>query len=193
MGIRDCLYVMFDVETTGPDIRRGSLVSVAAVAFKPAEFYIPTDTFRMNVELTPSDPRDPDTMRWWSKFPQMWHQNTVDPRPRSEVASHLVSFLRRFPDFVPVAYPAAFDAQFVQDLLRCAEDADEFFDYKRAGGWSWFCAHTYATSQMKDHHLQCRRSKWPKYWSDETLQVTHDPLDDCHNQAYALNEMFKGL
>jgi hypothetical protein len=118
------VVVSVDIETTGPSPAVGSMLSVGAVAYDEDGAEL-GDYYATLLEVghgglvgSPPAPRDADTMRWWSQWPDRWEDATRSPRYPTVVMREFAAWVEALPGRpVFLAWPAGFDWSFVSYYL----------------------------------------------------------------------------
>lgn len=105
--LSDVRFVVFDTETTGLDLTKNRLLSIAGVAMNGAEVAL-DDTFDVMVEQTDVGGADAAVVHGLIK------NDLVGGLPESEAAARFLAFAR---DAVLVAHHAAFDLRMLQKAI----------------------------------------------------------------------------
>jgi hypothetical protein len=168
------IYVSTDIEADGPFPGAHSMLSLGSAAYLPDKTLF--DTYTVNLETLPGANGHPDTMKWWSKYPEAWNACRIDARPPGEAMPEYVAWLKSLPGKpVFVAYPAGFDFTFVYWYLM-----------KFAGESPFSCValdiKTYAAAMLKQEYRKTTRNSLPKAWFDD-LPHTHIALEDAIEQG----------
>lgn len=168
------IYVSTDIEADGPIPGPCSMLSFASAAYTPDKELV--DTFEANLETLPGATPDPDTMRWWERFPEAWEACRREPEPPAAALPRYAKWVRGLrgrPVFV--AYPAGFDFTFVYwYLLRFAGD--------NPFGHSALDIKTFAMAMLGKPYRDSVKANMPRRWLDD-VPHTHVALDDAIEQG----------
>lgn len=104
-------YVSIDIETDGNLPGVNSMLSLGAVAFDSEGNELDT-WYNKFLPLESARP-DPDTLKWWEKFPAAWEECHVNPSLPGTAIDSLNGWLNGLPGkAVLMANPAAWDGMF---------------------------------------------------------------------------------
>jgi DNA polymerase III alpha subunit (gram-positive type) len=168
------LYFSIDIEADGPIAPNNSMLSFGCAAFDENGKLL--ETYSSNLELLPGAVQDPDTMKFWSNFPDAYkatRQNLQDPKKAmQDFANWILSFGCK-PVFV--GYPATFDAAFINWYFIN-------FTGKNPFGFVAIDIKTYAMAVMKKPFFQCSKKNFPKEWLSP-VKHNHIALSDAIEQG----------
>ncbi len=176
------IYVSTDVEADGPIPGPHSMLSFASAAHRADKALVAT--FSANLETLPGAAPHPDTMKWWSNFPEAWEASRKEVRPPEEVMPEYVAWLQTLPGHaVFVGWPAAWDFMWIYwYLVR--------FTGERPFRESALDIRSYAMGMRRIDFRMTRKSYLPKRWFDE-LPHTHVALDDALEQGALFCNMLR--
>ncbi|MFW5876548.1 MAG: exonuclease [Myxococcota bacterium] len=186
MGKRREIYVSTDVEADGPLPGVHSMLSIGSVALTLDKEN--RGTFEANLETLPEATADPDTMRWWTQFPEAWAATRRAPEAPVAAMGRYLAWLEGFEQqgWTPVfvAYPAGFDFMYV------------FWYLKRFAGRSPFSfsavdIKTFAWAMRGGSYRDTTKTRWPKRWFEPGLAHTHVALDDAMEQGCLFINMLR--
>ena len=173
----DECYVSIDVEADGPIPGVHSMLSLGAAAFtSDGEL---GERFSVNLEQLPEASEDVRTMRWWASQAAAWEACRTDPEPPGPAMDRFHAWLERqhaavgLP--VMVAFPAAYDAMWVQWYLHRFVGDDPF--RRRA-----IDIKTLAMVAMGAGYRATAKSSLPKHWRPQAPH-THVAVDDAIEQG----------
>ena len=173
----DECYVSVDIEADGPIPGPYSMLSLGAAAFTSDAQLL--ETFSANLEPLPGAGEDPRTMRWWASQEAAWEACHVDPRPPAAVMADFDAWLDRhlrtvgWP--VMVAFPAAYDAMWVQWYLYRFVGESAF--RRRA-----IDIKTLAMVAMGAGYHTTAKVSLPRHWRPSSPH-THIAVDDAIEQG----------
>ena len=176
------MHIVVDVETTGPTPNHGQLRAIGAVAIADSRVFQSLGEFYLTVETDPDGPNDPDTMKWWEEqSPLVRKLATNDPVSRDTAAREFLEFCAQFGDDIQFwAGPAAYDAQWIQDLYQTAQPHVQWlWEGVRplSGGWRWGCVRTLAS--LHPHAAKM------------APDIAHYALDDARAEAAHLFDLLR--
>lgn len=108
------LYASIDIETNGPVPGLNSMLSLGVVLFGQSDEEV--SDYYMKFDYLPEASANPDTMEWWAKNVEAYHEATINPRPVRYAVLRLVDWLDAWAEnhrLVAIARPASFDFPFV--------------------------------------------------------------------------------
>lgn len=177
------IYISTDIETDGPIPGLFSMLSFASAAFiieKNPETGILkknlVDSFSANITTLPDATTDPDTMDFWSRFPEAWAFATENPELPEVIMPKYCDWLKTLegtPIFV--AYPLGFDFTFIYWYLQKFVGESPF---KHHG----LDMRSYAMGALKRNYGKSGKQNMPEHWFDD-LPHTHKALDDAIAQG----------
>jgi len=175
------IYISTDIEADGPIPGPHNMLSIGCAAFGPQRNLL--DTFSANLTEMPDTTMDPDTKKFWDKFPEAYaetRKNMVHPEVGMRLLEKWLKTLPGKPVFV--AYPAGFDFTFVMWYLYTFIGYSPFshaaLDMK-----------TYGMCLMGKEYRRSTKRNMPKKWWLKKLPHTHVALDDAIEQGY----LFMGM
>jgi len=168
------IFVSTDIEADGPIPGEFSMLSFGSAAFTADKKLI--STYSANLKTLPGAGQDPETMKWWKKFPESWEVCRKDQRSPEEVMPEYVQWLKSLPgEPVFVAYPAVFDFSYVYwYLIKFAGESPFLYfalDIK-----------SYAMAVLKKDFRTLTKSVMPQSWFD-SREPTHVALEDALQQG----------
>ncbi len=172
------IYVSIDIEADGPIPSANSMLSIGAAAFRRGSTS-PISTFEANLEPLPGAGQDPDTMAWWSRFPEAWTHVTTGAVPAE---GGMTSFKRWANDLpgkkVMVVYPT-WDFMWVHwYLCRFTGDGKPFgigaLDIKSM---------LFAGGAISRDFKGVSKRRMPKHYFEGAPPHTHKALDDAIGQG----------
>ncbi len=168
------IYVSTDIEADGPIPGPHSMLSFASVAYRADKTLL--STFAANLQTLPGSSPHPDTLQWWSGFPEAWAACRKEPRAPEQVMPEYVTWLEQLPGrAVFVGWPASWDFMWIYwYLVR--------FSGMRPFRENALDIRSYAMGMRKSEFRMTSRSYLPKRWFDE-LPHTHVALDDALEQG----------
>lgn len=180
------IFVCVDVEATGKLPWKHSMISLGAVAFRIiGGAYGEIASFWQNMYERDGSLRDPDTMRWWEKYPQAWEACRKDLRHPGAVMRAFVDWNRALPGASSfVAYPASFDFCYLMYYL-------DSYGCEQIFGHDALCIKSFALGALRGKSW-CHFGKNlipEKYHS--TIPHDHTPLNDARNQAQLFTNLYR--
>ena len=173
----DECYVSIDIEADGPVPGLHSMLSLGAAAFTSEG--VLGDTFSVNLEPLPEASEDMRTMRWWASQPAAWEACRTDPEAPESAMRRFHAWIQDQHDGVGlpvmVAFPAAYDAMWVQWYLRRFVGDDPF--RRRA-----IDVKTLAMVAMGAGYQATTKSSLPRHWRPRAKH-THVAVDDAVEQG----------
>lgn len=173
----DECYVSIDIEADGPVPGLHSMLSLGAAAFTSEG--VLGDTFSVNLEPLPEASEDTRTMRWWASQPGAWEACRTDPEAPESAMRRFHAWIQHQHDAVGlpvmVAFPAAYDAMWVQWYLRRFVGDDPF--RRRA-----IDVKTLAMVAMGAGYRATTKSGLPRHWRPRARH-THVAVDDAVEQG----------
>ena len=183
----DECYVSIDIEADGPAPGLNSMLSLGAAAFTGDGAL--ADTFSANLEALPEAREDPKTMRWWATQPEAWaacRTQTQDPgQAMRGFHTWVLAHARTVGTPVMVAYPAAFDAMWVQWYLHRFVGEDPF--RRRA-----IDVKTLAMVAMGERYRTAVKARMPRHWH-AVARHTHVAVDDAIEQGELFMNIVRAL
>ena len=171
-------YISVDIEADGPIPGAHSMLSLGAAAFDSEGN--PKETWSANIEQLPDASEHPRTMRWWAAHSHAWEAARANPRPPKAAITEFVAWaegLRTTVGWpVMVAFPAAFDAMWVE----------------------WYCHRFAGTSPFRRRCIDLRtlvmvamgagyreggKTSMPQHWRTGTGTHSHVAADDATEQG----------
>lgn len=182
MAIKRDIYISIDIEADGPYPGSFSMLSLGAAAFLPPSRE-PVATFEVNLKPLHGAGQHPDTMAWWSGYPDAWEHATKDPITPSYAINNLINWvagLRQLhqADPVMVVYPS-WDYMWVQWYLAkfSPEDRSPF-------GLGSLDVKTLAMASLKlTRFKEAAKRRFPKRWEEGQPKHTHKAVEDAIGQG----------
>ncbi len=174
------IYFSVDIEANGPIPGRFSMLSIGVAACVPHEGIL--RRWSANFEEIPGSMQDPDTMEWWSKYPQAYaetRRDTVEPMRAMLDFHEFVHDTCREANGKPVmvAYPAGFDFTFTHWYFLEYTNHDPF-------GFQCIDMKTYAMAKLNQRFKETVKRNMPKEWFNFEAKHSHIALDDAIEQAH---------
>lgn len=183
------IYFSIDIEADGPIPGPYSMLSFAAVAFQINNHeMIKLGDFSANLDRLPNATQHPDTMKFWSRFPEAYkisREDTIVPLSAMSNLKEWISIMSGENRPVMVEYPGDYDFMWIYWY---------FFSYlgNCPFGFCGYSIKSYANAVLKHRHFHSTNKRdMPKEWFDPNLKHTHVALDDALEQAYIFVEMRK--
>ena len=174
----DECYVSVDVETDGPTPGPYSMLSLGAAAFDAEGKLL--DTWTANLEPLPDAGEHPRTMRWWAAHTDAWNAARAHPRPSHTAIPDFVAWTEGLRNEigwpVMVAFPAAFDAMWVEWYCHRFAGASPF--RRRC-----IDLRTLAMVAMGAGYREAGNTSMPQHWRTGTGTHSHLALDDATEQG----------
>ena len=170
-------YVSIDIEADGPVPGLHSMLSLGAAAFTSDGAL--EQTFSVNLETLAEAHEDARTMRWWASQPAAWEAcrvHTQEPKQALQSFHAWVELQARSVGLpVMVAFPAAYDAMWVQWYLHRFVGDDPF--RRRA-----IDIKTLAMVAMGAGYRATAKSGLPRHWRPPARH-THIAVEDAIEQG----------
>ena len=191
------MYFSVDVESTGPVPGLFSMLSVGVTALHP-ETLEECGHFYQKLKPLPDARQDPDTMKWWTGFPEMYAEATRDARDPLDVMRELEDWIQNMvngfgadrenrPKPIFVAYLVAFDFAFYSYY------AWRFTGSAKLG----FVALDMGSLAMGHNGMPYdgqTKKKWPAEWvQPEDRVAIHHALLDARQQADIFRRQMKTI
>lgn len=191
MANKHDIYVSVDIEADGPTPGVNSMLSLGAAAFVlPSR--TPIATFEVNLAPVKGGQQDPDTMKWWSNFPEALEYATTDPKAPDEGITDFVKWVKKLRKEskkgtpVLVTYPT-WDYMWVQWYIT------RFYG-KSPFGIGSLDIKTLAMAVLKnDRFRETAKRKMPKHWFYGCGKHTHKALDDAIEQGVLFTNIMGDL
>lgn len=179
------VYISCDVEANGPIPGEFSMLNLGACSFKitnsnPLE---PISTFSINIKPLPNAKEDPDTMKFWAKYPDIWNEinkNQTDPLEAMNKFREWIDKQPGKPAFV--GYPGGWDFMYIYWYLI------------KFGGHSPFSFRTLgigtmAFTMLKTPFRWTVKKVMPKHWFEDSPKHDHTGLTDSIGQGIQFMKM----
>lgn len=178
------IFVSVDVETDGPIPGVYSMRSLGAAAFVlEGRTPVLIDVFEQNIQPIEGAVTDPETMQWWSGFPEAWEMSTRGARPAQVVMPEFVAWLRQLPGrVILLGCPMMWDGEWIHwYTIRFGGVSS------RKGDLPF---HMSARDIRQDAQKLLGNKPWYEvsredmlYWADPSLKITHRCIDDALMQG----------
>lgn len=181
------IYISTDIESDGPIPGKYSMLNFGSVAITKSGEIL--GTFEANLKALPGAIRHPDTMKFWSKFPDIWKLVTTNPRDPHKVMIEYNIWLKSLEDkgkLVFVAYPSGFDFTFIRWYM-------EYFTDDCIFGYQCLDIKSYAMAKLGVNFTEATKSKFPEHWFDRSLKHTHSGIDDAISQGVMFIKMLNDI
>ena len=177
---RKDIYVSVDIEADGPAPGIHSMLSLGAAAFELGSRE-PVATYEAVLSPLEGATQHPETMKWWSKFPDAWEYSTTDPRAPEVVIPEFASWAKALPGSpVLVTYPT-------WDYMWLGYYLARFNDNKTPFGIGSLDIKSLAMAVLHNKSFKATaKRKMPKRWFNGAPAHTHKPLDDAIGQGVLL-------
>ena len=185
-------FVVTDIEADGPNPRRSSMLSFAAVAINARG-----ERFgEFEGVMTPRPDRAPDdtTMAWWATQPAAWKAATEGAEAPEIVMPRFADWVDSLPGFrVFAAAPMIFDGLWMDEYL------DSFAGTRVLGGpfktrhifrGGGVCLYTMAGTLRGAEYLKWGMQRVPALWYGNIVH-THRAIDDARGFANVLVKLFE--
>jgi hypothetical protein len=185
-------FVVTDIEADGPNPRRSSMLSFAAVAVDARGIRLG----EFEAVLTPRPDRQPDetTMAWWATQPEAWKVATEGAEPPELVMPRFADWVESLPGFrVFAAAPMIFDGLWMDEYLdvfagtRVLGGPFKSRQIFRGGG---VCLYTMAGTLRGAEYLKWGMQRVPAEWYGNIVH-THRAIDDARGFANVLVKLFE--
>ena len=185
-------FVVTDIEADGPNPRRSSMLSFAAVAVDARGIRLG----EFEAVLTPRPDRQPDetTMAWWATQPEAWKAATEGAEPPELVMPRFADWVESLPGFrVFAAAPMIFDGLWMDEYLdvfagtRVLGGPFKSRQIFRGGG---VCLYTMAGTLRGAEYLKWGMQRVPAEWYGNIVH-THRAIDDARGFANVLVKLFE--
>ena len=171
-------YVSIDIEADGPIPGTYSMLSLGAAAFD-SEGHL-HDTWTANLKQLPDAAEHPRTMRWWAAHTAAWEAAQAHPRPPETAIAEFVAWAEGLRSTVGwpvmVAFPAAFDAMWVEWYCHRFAGASPF--RRRC-----IDLRTLAMVAMGAGYREGGKTTMPQHWREATGTHSHLAVDDAIEQG----------
>lgn len=185
------IYVSVDMEADGPLPGVNSMLSLGAAAFV-LPHKEPLATFEVNLKPLEGAVQDPNTMSWWSRFPEAWEHATSNPVDPGEGIPAFAQWARELRDLSPggtpvlVTYPT-WDYMWVQWYLMRFEGQTPF-------GIGSLDIKTLAMATLKKLRFrETSKRRMPRHWFDGCGKHTHCALEDAVEQGILFTNIMNDL
>jgi len=185
-------FVVTDIEADGPNPRRSSMLSFAAVAVDARGIRLG----EFEAVLTPRPDRQPDetTMAWWATQTEAWKAATEGAEPPEIVMPRFADWVESLPGFrVFAAAPMIFDGLWMDEYLdvfagtRVLGGPFKSRQIFRGGG---VCLYTMAGTLRGAEYLKWGMQRVPAEWYGNIVH-THRAIDDARGFANVLVKLFE--
>lgn len=188
-------YISIDIETNGLCPGINSMISLGAVVFDPATGESPT-SFQVNLRPLSDGIADPDTMAWWSGFPDAYAAATRDAVDPKTAMESFEFWVKAVAGENPVAcyWKSEFDGAFIRYYLFRFLGRHIF---GRSG--SGLDIKTITALALRQKYSETQIGKVPTDWGfpcKKTAGVAehnHLAIDDAREQANVLVRALKEL
>ncbi|HVV68294.1 MAG TPA: 3'-5' exoribonuclease [Gammaproteobacteria bacterium] len=168
------IYVSTDIETDGWTPGKNSMLSLGSAAFLADKTLL--DTFTVNLETLPNAVQEPATLHWWNTQPVAFEACRRDCQPPATAMQKYQRWLKQLPGkIIFVAYPAAFDFNFVNYYLQRFVGENPF-------GFAVIDIRSYVMGMQNLPYRKAGKNHYPAEWFDN-LPHTHIALDDALEQG----------
>lgn len=179
------LYFSVDIEADGPIPGRNSMLSFGCVALD--ENKVEHGQFTANLKTLPEASPDPDTMNWWSHFPDAWEAHRQDLQRPSVAMKSFCGWVDRFQDKdhkpVMVCMPTGFDFTFMYWYMMAFAGYSPF-------SFSCVDMKTYVMAMRKQNYRLSGKRSWPKRWFPG-VPHTHVAVEDAREQGLTFINMLR--
>lgn len=172
-------YFSIDVEANGPIPGPYSMLSFGAAAIHKGELI---DIYSANLDLLPGSAEDPDTMKWWSQFPEAYAATRVNTQPPEVALPDFVTWVNSISGKpVAASYPAGYDFTWLYWYMI------KFVGPNRSP-FSFSCLDikTLAMARLGVGYRDATKRNFPLRWFDEKHKHTHVAVDDAIEQGFML-------
>lgn len=170
-------YISVDIEADGPVPGLNSMLSLGAALFTHKGRL--ADTFSVNLQTLPGACENLQTMQWWTRQPEAWETCRRQTQGPGQAMRSFVDWVRTHAQNlgapVMVAYPAAYDAMWVQWYMH-RFTGDDCFRLRVID------IRTLAMAAMGKGYRETAKARMPKRWCTGTRH-THVAVDDAKEQG----------
>ena len=182
--MRKYIYVSVDIEADGKIPSQSNLMSIGAAKVDPESLLV-YDTFHINLLPREDAVPDPDTMEWWSKYPNALKAATIGAVEPLEAMQKFRDWLLG-PRPVFVGYPATYDFMWVYDYFIRYLGECPF-------GFSGLDIKTLAMTVMDVPYPQAVKRRMPREWFRGTGKHSHLAVQDAVEQAMLFAAIMKEI
>jgi hypothetical protein len=174
---RSEILVSVDGEFTGPIPGVYSMISLGAAAYDGAGTKL--STFKVNILELEGSIRDPETMEWWSKYPEAWAATQVDQQEPKKAMEQFMTWLLTVGGLPKLGgWPLPVDFMFVYWYWW------KFLKSKPPFGYDGIDFKTYAMAKFDiDAMKDVSRKDVQDRLNLPSPEFLHDPVDDAERQA----------
>ncbi len=180
------IYLSVDIETNGPIPGPYSMLSIGCVALTKSGSEI--GWFMENLKELPGAMEDPDTMEWWSKFPDAWAKSREGAMDAEAVMERFVCWVYNLcrNKYIPVMVcaPAGFDFTFMYWYMMNFTGRSPF-------RFSCVDVRSYVMAMRSTDFKKTSKRYWPKRWFPKDMPHTHVAVEDAREQGLAFINMLK--
>jgi hypothetical protein len=175
-------YVSIDMEADGPYPGPHSMLSIGAVAIVGSDRK-DWPTFKVNLRPLEGATRHPNTMRWWSDYPEAWEAATTNPIDPREAMQQFREWVMELPVGVKNAciWPC-WDFMWVHWYFEHFLGNDPF-------GFAYLDMKSYAAGKLDISFGKTQKFIFPKAWFEDSGKHSHDALEDAMEQALMLKNL----
>ena len=180
------IYIVTDIESDGPIPGPFSMLSFASVAVdRDGKRY---GEFEANLAPLIGAGQHPDTMEFWSKFPEAYQATRFNTQAPEDAIRKFNRWAHGLPGkAVFAAFPAGFDFTFIYWYMV------HFLGTSHNSiGFSCLDMKSLAMSIMNSNFRESTKRNMPRSWFGPHTH-THVAIDDARGQADLLVGMFKAL
>ena len=171
-------YISVDIECDGPIPGAYSMLSLGAAAFDSEGNA--KGTWSANLEPLPGAAEHPRTMRWWAAHAEAWEAARADPRPPEAAIGEFATWAEALRSSVGwpvmVAFPAAFDAMWVEWYTQHFAGASPF--RRRC-----IDLRTLVMVAMGAGYREGGKSSLPRAWREGTGTHSHLAVENAEEQG----------
>lgn len=179
-------WITYDIEAGGPSPAKNSMYSYGMAAITQEKGII--QTWEHILKPLPNTIEDPDTMKnFWPKHPEAYKYSTsianqMDPSIALNILCENLETLQKRYELVPIAWPAAFDWQWMNFYFHKFCDRNPLGYTSKCISSMLFMAGIMTNNTM-DTNID---DKLIKKFIEPGYKPTHKPLDDALYQGMCM-------
>ena len=179
------IYCSTDIEADGPIPGKYSMLSLACSAgrFKNGKLEV-VDEFSRNLERLPGAEEHPDTMNFWSGFPDAYNATRIDTVDPEIAMKEFSEWLKGLPGkTILTTWPGGYDFMWVVWYLH-------YFTGSCPLGITEYNMKTAAKIALRHNRLSTvNKSNMPSKWFENAPKHSHIALDDAREQLMLFGEI----
>lgn len=184
MSSKEEIFASFDIEATGPQPGRNSMISLGAVVIR--EDGTELGRFYRNLKRLSEFDMDESTRQFWEGEKAAWVAATTNPEAPSVVMNDFNSFIGGFKDqgyiVSAAAYPASYDFKFLDHYSLQFAQGNAF-------GFTCLDMKSMAFGMLDLNFMQTIKRNFPDHWHEKGYRHNHIAVDDAAEQGRLLVRM----